>query len=341
MLGGVTVNMILGVIIYSMILFSYGEQALQNDKVVDGVWVMSPLAEKLGFENGDRIETVRGEKVELFNALTEEIIYGGEVVVERQGQEVAIEIPADVVGELSEKKYSGMFFYPRIPFIINEVPDTSSNSGVFQLKDKVLSIGQTEIKYYDEVKPILMGFAGQEVPVVVERDGSKKELMAKVNEQGMLGVSTLIISYDDMERTGLYDFDVRSYSFLESWPAGWNKTMNKLSGYVRQFSLILNPETGAYKGLGGFLSIGSLFPPTWDWEVFWNMTALLSIILAFMNLLPIPALDGGHVMFLLYEMITGRQPNQKFLEYAQLVGFFILIGLLLYANGNDVMKKFF
>lgn len=341
MLGGVTVNMILGIIIYSMILFAYGEQALQNDKVVDGVWVMSPLAEKLGFQNGDRIETVRGEKVELFNALTEEIIYGGEVVVNREGQEVAIEIPADVVGELSEKKYSGMFFYPRIPFVINEIPDTSANSGVFLPKDKVLTIGEDEIKYYDEVKPILSRYAGQEVPVVVERDDRKMELIAKVNDRGQLGVSTLIISYDDMERTGLYDFDVRSYSFLESWPAGWTKTMDKLSGYVRQFSLILNPETGAYKGLGGFLSIGSLFPPTWDWEVFWNMTALLSIILAFMNLLPIPALDGGHVMFLLYEMITGRQPNQKFLEYAQLVGFFILIALLLYANGNDVMKKFF
>jgi regulator of sigma E protease len=341
MLGGVTVNMILGVIIYSMILFSYGEQILPNKEVKDGVWVMNPLAEQIGFQNGDRIETVRGEEVPLFSSLTEEIIYGGEVIVDRQGKKVAIQIPEAVVGALADKDNKGFFFYPRIPFVIGMVSDSSANIAKLQKLDKIKSIGDDQVLYYDQAKAILAKYKGQEVPVRIERDDQAITLQLKVNDKGMLGVSPMLISMDELRLTGLYKFDIREYSFLESWPAGWNKTMNKLSGYVRQFSLILNPSTGAYKSLGGFLSIGSLFPPTWNWEVFWNMTALLSIILAFMNLLPIPALDGGHVMFLLYEMITRREPNQKVLEYAQVGGFFILIALLLYANGNDIIRHFF
>jgi regulator of sigma E protease len=341
MLGGVTVNMILGVIIYSMILFSYGEQILPNKEVKDGVWVMNPLAEQIGFQNGDRIETVRGEEVPLFSSLTEEIIYGGEVIVDRQGKKVAIQIPEAVVGALADKDNKGFFFYPRIPFVIGMVSDSSANIAKLQKLDKIKSIGDDQVLYYDQAKAILAKYKGQEVPVRIERDDQAITLQLKVNDKGMLGVSPMLISMDELRLTGLYKFDIREYSFLESWPAGWNKTMDKLSGYVRQFSLILNPSTGAYKSLGGFLSIGSLFPPTWNWEVFWNMTALLSIILAFMNLLPIPALDGGHVMFLLYEMITRREPNQKVLEYAQVGGFFILIALLLYANGNDIIRHFF
>ena len=341
MLGGVTVNMILGVIIYSMILFSYGEQILPNKEVKDGVWVMNPLAEQIGFQNGDRIETVRGEEVPLFSSLTEEIIYGGEVIVDRQGKKVAIQIPEAVVGALADKDNKGFFFYPRIPYVIGMVSDSSANIAKLQKLDKIKSIGDDQVLYYDQAKAILAKYKGQEVPVRIERDDQAITLQLKVNDKGMLGASPMLISMDELRLTGLYKFDIREYSFLESWPAGWNKTMDKLSGYVRQFSLILNPSTGAYKSLGGFLSIGSLFPPTWNWEVFWNMTALLSIILAFMNLLPIPALDGGHVMFLLYEMITRREPNQKVLEYAQVGGFFILIALLLYANGNDIIRHFF
>lgn len=341
MLGGVTVNMILGVMIYSMILFTYGEQILRNDEVKDGVWVMNPLAEQLGFQNGDRIESVRGEAVPLFSSLTEEIIYGGEVIVDRAGEKVAIEIPEGVVGDLSDKENKGFFFYPRIPFVINAVSDSSANTGKIQKLDRIKEIGNEPIQYYDQARSILAEHKGQVIPVKIERDGEAMTMQLSVSDQGMLGVSPMLISMDELRLTGMYKFDVREYSFLESWPAGWNKTMDKLSGYVRQFSLILNPSTGAYKSLGGFLSIGSLFPPSWNWEVFWNMTALLSIILAFMNLLPIPALDGGHVMFLLYEMITGREPNQKVLEYAQIGGFFILIALLLYANGNDIIRHFF
>jgi regulator of sigma E protease len=136
-------------------------------------------------------------------------------------------------------------------------------------------------------------------------------------------------------KEGLFKVEHLSYGFFESFPAGVKKTFTKLGDYIEQFKLILRPETGAYKGVGGFKSMGSIFPPYWDWEHFWNITAFFSIVLAFMNLLPIPALDGGHVLFTLIEMITGRKPNEKFLEYAQIVGMVLLLGLMIYANGND------
>ncbi|HQV54354.1 MAG TPA: M50 family metallopeptidase, partial [Chitinophagaceae bacterium] len=158
-------------------------------------------------------------------------------------------------------------------------------------------------------------------------------LVSKVSEEGRVGI--YMLNYEQYDSMGVYDVTKTKYSFFAAFPAGFRKAGEKLKDYIDQFKLILNPKTGAYKGVGGFKAIGSIFPTTWSWEAFWNITAFLSIILAFMNLLPIPALDGGHVMFTLYEMITRRKPNEKFLEYAQIVGMVLLLGLMLYANGND------
>jgi regulator of sigma E protease len=144
-----------------------------------------------------------------------------------------------------------------------------------------------------------------------------------------------MLNFEQYDSLGVFDVVTTKYGFFPAFPAGFRKAGEKLKDYIDQFKLILNPKTGAYKGVGGFKAIGSIFPTTWSWEAFWNITAFLSIILAFMNLLPIPALDGGHVMFTLYEMITRRKPNEKFLEYAQIVGMVLLLGLMLYANGND------
>jgi regulator of sigma E protease len=341
MVGGVTVNLILGFFIYAMMLWAYGDRILPTDSLENGVWVVSPLAEQIGFENGDIIQSVRGEEVYNFSSLTEEMVYGGMVQIERNGRTMDIVIPDTVAGALSSSKNRGAFFYPRIPFIISKVAKGSENHGILEKRDRVQSIAGVDIIFYDQAKAILKEHAGEQTMVVVDRDGRREELKVSVNEEGLLGISAHIMTMDELEKAGHYSFDTKSYSFLESIPAGWNKTMDRLSGYVRQFSLILNPDTGAYKGLGGFVSIGGLFPPEWDWQSFWNITALLSIILAFMNLLPIPVLDGGHVVFLLYEMVTGRQPNQRILEYAQMIGFFLLIALLLYANGNDIYRLLF
>jgi regulator of sigma E protease len=169
--------------------------------------------------------------------------------------------------------------------------------------------------------------------VTVERDGSLVDIPVTVSEEGLLGIHAGHIGK-------FFEFRRIEYSFLASIPAGITKGMATFSSYLKQLKMIFSPQTGAYKSLGGFITIGSIFQPVWDWQAFWSITAFLSIVLAIMNVLPIPALDGGHVMFLLYEMVSGRKPSDKFMEYAQLTGMLILLSLILYANGNDIVRLF-
>ena len=176
------------------------------------------------------------------------------------------------------------------------------------------------------------------VNAVVLRDDKEVSLKVKINKEGKLGVGIASVGIKSLEKLGIYKFSQQEYGFFESFSVGIEKGKNQLVGYGKQLKAIFNPDTGAYKGVGGFKAIFDIFPSTWSWEVFWNITALLSIMLGVMNLLPIPALDGGHVIFLLYEMISGKKPSDKFLENAQMVGFILLITLLLFANGNDIYK---
>ena len=176
--------------------------------------------------------------------------------------------------------------------------------------------------------------------ITIKRGIETKEVAVKVNSKGKLGVGLGQLLYKDLAKLGYYNLAEVEYTFAEAIPAGWNKSVKTLTDYMKQLKKIFNPSTGAYKGLGGFISIGSIFPSEWSAESFWNITAFLSIMLGFMNLLPIPALDGGHVVFTLWEMITGRKPGDKFLEYAQVTGFVLLIALLLFANGNDIFRMF-
>jgi len=178
------------------------------------------------------------------------------------------------------------------------------------------------------------------VLVDVIRGGERIVFSTKVDEVGLLGFTLANLSLVQLEGLGFYNMSSFKYTLLASFPAGYNKAIKKLNSYVDQFVLILSPSTGAYKGMGGFGAIGSLFPATWNWEIFWNLTAFLSLILAFMNVLPIPALDGGHVVFLLYEMIVGKAAPEKVMEYAQVVGMFLLLGLIVYANANDILRLF-
>jgi len=303
------------------------------------MWCVDSLMIDMGFQTGDKILTINGEKPEKFTQVLEELLYGGNAKVLRDGQEENIPIPENFVEQLTEMKNRGLLIYPRIPFIIAEIPDSSINksSGLLP-KDRIVSLAGTPLKYFDEFKSRVGDYKGEHIPVVVKRDGEDKELNIHVSDDGLIGVATLNISYSDMIKMNLYDFKVTEYGFFESFPAGINRAVEKLNSYVRQFKLLLNFSTGAYKGLGAFGAIGSLFPPEWDWQVFWSTTAFISIILAFMNVLPIPALDGGHVMFLLYEMLTGRKPSDKFMEYAQITGFVLLLALMVYATRNDIVN---
>ena len=340
MLGGVFVNFILGIFIYIMLMWSYGERYLPNENVKDGVWVQSELTENLGLQTGDKILTVDGQKVKKFHSLTLEFINGNTYQIERDGVVLDKEIPEDFISQLMDRdKDAGLILAPRQPFVIAGISEDSPNiDSDLEAKDIVIAINGSTIKYYDEVQNKLDTYKNQDISITVKRGNETKDIPVKITNEGKLGVSILQLPMTDLEKLGYYELADFEYSFLEAIPAGWHKSIKTLTDYMKQLKKIFNPSTGAYKGLGGFLSIGSIFPSEWSAQAFWEITAFLSIMLGFMNLLPIPALDGGHVVFTLWEMITGRKPGDKFLEYAQVVGFILLITLLLFANGNDVYR---
>ena len=342
MLGGVFVNFVLGIFIYIMLMWVYGERYLPNENVKDGVWVTNQLAKNLGLQTGDKVLTVDGQKVKKFGGLALEFINGNSYQIERDGQVVDKEIPEDFISQLMDRgKEAGAFLSPRYPFAIAGLSEDSPNkTSDLQAKDIVVGINGNAIRYFDEAQAQLNKFQNQEIQVTVKRGAEIKEIPVKVTSDGKIGVGILQLPFSDLEKLGSYKLADYEYSFAEAVPAGLNKSWKTLTDYVKQLKKIFNPSTGAYKGLGGFISIGSIFPEEWSAESFWNITAFLSIMLGFMNLLPIPALDGGHVVFTLWEMITGRKPGDKFLEYAQIVGFILLITLLLFANGNDIFRLF-
>ena len=340
MVGGVVVNLLLGVFIYSMTLYTYGDKYLSNENLVDGVWCVDNLSSELGFQNGDKILRVDENQVERFSSILEKMLGAQSVTINRQGSEMDIILPDNFIEKLIDNEKS-MLFYPRIPAIISSfIENSNCEAAGFMPLDQIIGINDVEIKYHDEVSAVLSNFKDSTVLIKVLRDGDETELTTSVNSDGTIGYYPALLSLNQLEEYQVYEMTSQTYSLLASFPAGLNKAIDKLSGYIDQFKLILNPDSGAYKGVGGFGAIGSLFPAQWDWERFWNLTAFLSLMLAFLNILPIPALDGGHVVFLLYEIVVGRPAPEKFMENAQVVGMLILLALVVYANGNDIIKLF-
>ena len=342
MLGGVFVNFILGIFIYIMLMYSYGEKYLPNENVNDGIWVQDSLAVRLGLQNGDKILSVDGQKIKKFSDITIEFINGNNYTLERNGLIIEKELPVDFIDKLITRgKNAGMIVRPRSPFMFAEFQENSLNlDSELMDKDIVVAINGQSLKYQDEVENLLNKNKGKEISITVKRGENNKTFNLMVNENGKLGVIIYGLGFTDLEKLGYYELANVNYSLAEAIPAGINKSYQTLTNYIKQLKKIFNPNTGAYKGLGGFISIGSIFPSTWSAESFWNITAFLSIMLGFMNLLPIPALDGGHVVFTLWEIITRKKPSDKFLEYAQVTGFILLITLLIFANGNDVFRLF-
>lgn len=337
MLGGVTVNFILAFIIYIGMAFAYGDTYIANSDLKDGVSIDNPVMIKAGFKTGDKIISIDGKTVENFDKdLNINIIMAKEVLIERNGQKQSIKMPTDFIDQLS-KIEKGVLVDIRRPFAIGQVAEDSPNKNL-KPKDLILSLNGQKIKYFDEAKALLEVNKGKTISAVVLRDLKETPLTLKVNNEGKLGVVAGGLDLKSLEKLGYYKISKKEYGFFESIPVGIEKGKDQLVGYGKQLKMIFNPETKAYKQVGGFAAIFNIFPTSWSWEVFWSITALLSIMLGVMNLLPIPALDGGHVMFLLYEIISGKKPSDKFLENAQMVGIVLLISLLLFANGNDIYK---
>ena len=341
MLGGVFVNLLLGIFIYSMTLFVYGDKYLPNKNLSDGVWCKEDLAFQLGFENGDKIIAADGVYIDRFEDVLERIIVSKTITIERGGNNIDLQMPHDVIDRFLKNKKNPFILWPRIPTVVGGFSENSNakKSGVL-INDFLIGINGIKLPYFDQFKKELSNHKGQEIDLLINRGGEEISIKSSVSKEGFLGFGVAGLTVPQLEGLGLYEIASFKYGFFASFPAGYNKAVKKLSSYIDQFVLILSPSTGAYKGMGGFGAIGSLFPSVWNWEVFWNLTAFLSLMLAFMNILPIPALDGGHVMFLLYEIIVGKAAPEKFVEYAQVVGMFLLLGLIVYANANDIFRLF-
>ena len=337
MLGGVTVNFILAFVIYIGMTFYYGDLYLKNSELKDGIAVTSKVGEELGFKTGDKILAIDGETVTKFNEVPNKLLFAKSVDIERNGSKQTIALPIDLIKKVmgGEKR---PFIGWREPFAVGLVDDKSANKNNLKPKDIVLRMGEQATPYMDQVIAYAEAHKGQIVSAVILRNEVETPVNIKINAQGKIGVYQAHLSVESLQKLGIYQFTEQHYSFFESIPVGLQKGKDQVLGYGKQLKAIFNPETGAYKGVGGFKAIFDIFPKTWSWEVFWSITAILSIMLGVMNLLPIPALDGGHVVFLLYEMVSGKKPSDKFLENAQMVGFVLLITLLVFANGNDIYK---
>ena len=337
MLGGVTVNFILAFVIYIGMTFYYGELYLKNSELKDGIAVTSKVGEELGFKTGDKILAIDGETITRFNEVPNKLLFAKSVDIERNGAKQTINLPIDLIKKVmgGEKR---PFIGWREPFAVGLVDDKSANKNNLKPKDIVLRMGEQSTPYMDQVIAYAEAHKGQNVAAVILRNEVETPVNLQINAQGKIGVYQARLSVESLEKLGIYNFTEQHYSFFESIPVGLQKGKDQVLGYGKQLKAIFNPETGAYKGVGGFKAIFDIFPKTWSWEVFWSITAILSIMLGVMNLLPIPALDGGHVVFLLYELVSGKKPSDKFLENAQMVGFVMLITLLVFANGNDIYK---
>lgn len=336
MLGGVLVNFILAFVIYIGMTFAYGDVYLNNTELKDGIAITSSVGEELGLKTGDKIISVDGEKITHFDEIPMKLLFSKSALVIRDGAEQTIHFPVDLIDKVlkGEKR---PFIGIREPFMVGKLSDSSANKTLLP-KDIIQSINGVPTKYADQVVAFAKTKKNQTVDAVVLRDEKQVPVKIAIDKNGKLGIYPASVGVKSLEKLGVYKFSTQEYGFFESFPVGIDKGIDQLVGYGKQLKAIFNPDTGAYKGVGGFKAIFDIFPSTWSWEVFWNITALLSIMLGVMNLLPIPALDGGHVIFLLYEMISGKKPSDKFLENAQMVGFFLLITLLLFANGNDIYK---
>lgn len=340
MLGGVTVNFILAAIIYIFMAYGYGDADISADSVKDGYMITNPLLEEFGLETGDNIVAINDYNIENYSDIKKHFLEAQTISFIRDGKSQQIQLPEDFLGRLSDSKVKG-FIELRYPFIVGKVADSSVNVGAdIKRGDVITSINNQPIKYFDEFAGRLKPLKGQSIEVSLLRDGTEIQKQLKVDDKGKLGIFPTG-NWSDLERLNYYNVIRKEYTFGESIGVGLDKFTGQIGSYWKQLQLIFSPSTGAYKGVGGFKAIFDIFPNTWSWEAFWGITAFLSIMLGVLNLLPIPALDGGHVMFLLYEMISGRKPSDKFMEYAQMVGFFILIALVLFANGNDIFKAIF
>lgn len=333
MFGGVFFNFILAILIYSSTLFTWGEEYLKNKDAVYGVQC-NDLAKEIGFRNGDRVVSIEGMPVDRFQDIQLNIArnQATTAVVIRDSAEVSVSIDPDYIPAILNTP--GMFTL-RVPYEVLSVPDSSLNYNAGLMPgDRVAEVDSQKVFIIQDIQEILMEHKGDSVSFIINRGGTLIPKVLAVDTAGRIGV----FLNSDVHK--FFNVTQVNYSLLSAIPAGASKTISTITNYVKELGLIFSPKTEAYKSVGSFIAIGNIFPSTWEWEIFWNITAWLSIMLAVINLIPIPALDGGHILFLLYEIITRRKPSDKFLEIAQVIGMLILLAIMFLAFGNDIYRLF-
>jgi regulator of sigma E protease len=353
MLGGVTVNFVLGFLLFGLVLFTWGEDVLPTKNVKYGVYA-DAFAREMGFQTGDELVSIDNKPLVNFNAARLEIFKNESKTAQvvRDGKEISFDIPEDLTGALAS--YKGGFLIPRTPFVVDSiyqerafktqkgwrswfedltvVPFPAYGSGI-KKGDKIIGLNDAVINYFDQFATEIKNYKDEKITVSVLRQSDTIRFEMQLDTFASIGALP-------MDLTNFLDIEHRDYTFGEAMPTGVAKSVEFLSLQINAFGQMFSGKVKASESLGGFGSIAKMFSDTWDWQRFWRMTAVLSLILGFMNLLPIPALDGGHVMFLLYEIITGRKPSDKVLEYATIAGFVLIVGLVLFANGLDILRLF-
>ncbi|MGE4586291.1 MAG: RIP metalloprotease RseP [Mangrovibacterium sp.] len=337
MTGGVLMNFIFAFVIYIGVMYAWGTAYLPTENVKYGIAVQEP-GEQIGLQNGDKILSVDGQYIADFNKIIPTVVldHAQTIQVLRNGKRQDVDISTEDIALLIKSRE---VITPRLPFgfrVGRVMRGTPAEAAGLEKGDVFLAVDGQQFQFHDQFARYLKRHREQTIQVELLRGDRQHSIPVTVGEDGLLGFQLEFLE----SATGFLEFETRRYSLVESFPAGIKRGFSTIRDYLKQFRLIFSPETKAYESLGGFIAIGNIFPGAWDWYSFWNMTAFLSIILGIMNLLPIPALDGGHVMFLLFEMITGRKPGEKFMEYAQITGMILLLALVLYANANDIIKLF-
>jgi regulator of sigma E protease len=335
MLGGVTVNVLLAIVIYIFMLSIWGEQYLPTTEANKFGITVDSLAYEMGLRSGDKIVSIDNQVVEEFNKVPITMILDEAKTIQviRDGKSKNVVLPKGSIGKLIKQKTPD-FISVGFPFEISRMPDDSpAKIAGLMVDDKIIAINGKEVLFFSDFVQEIPQFKNQTADITVVRGADTLVYPIPISEAGTIGAYRKDIKE-------YFDFKDKRYTVIEAIPAGVKKAYVGIGDYLKQLRLLFSSEVKAYESVGGFITIGNIFPPTWDWQQFWRLTAFLSIMLAILNVLPIPALDGGHVMFLFYEIIAGRKPSDKFMEYAQVTGMVLLFALLIWANGNDVVKLF-
>ena len=337
MVGGVTMNMLLAMVIFAGLLWKYGEEFLPMKNMTNGIMVVDSLGYEMGLQNGDKITAIDHKPTGNFEEFQKDLVLNEakSITIDRNGQQQEVPLKEGMLSKIMKQK-KATFIIPRVPSVVAQVQDGSGAAKAgLKIGDKIVAINDVTTPFYDEVKSEITANKGKNIKMTVERKGSTVELNVEVSKEGMFGFGTQ--SYAELLKT-----ERVNYNLLAAIPAGTERAFATLGNYFKSMKMLFtSKEVKVKDSLGGFVSMGKMFPDTFNWEHFWLLTATISVILAFMNILPIPMLDGGYVVFLLYEMVRGKPLPDKVQQYAQSVGMFIILGLLLFANGMDFIRAFF